>query len=71
MTGPGCTASGEGITRNFVDCRTIGQEGTFTEEVNGLSYLVPATESEPSRLVPLSDRAAQLLSGAAAARNHQ
>lgn len=57
MTGPSCTASGEGITRNFVDCRAIGQEGSFTEEVNGLAYLVPATESEPSRLVLLSDPA--------------
>jgi hypothetical protein len=45
MTGPACAATGEGIQRNFVDCRTAGQQQSFSQEVNGLAYLVPATES--------------------------
>jgi hypothetical protein len=55
MTGSACATVGEGITRNHVDCRTVGQANSFSQEVNGLGYLVPATESEPSRIELLSE----------------
>jgi hypothetical protein len=55
MTGAACATVGEGITRNHLDCRSVGQQNSFSQEVTGLAYLVPATESEPSRIVLLSD----------------
>ncbi len=55
MTGSACAASGEGITRMFVDCRSTTPLGPLSEEVNGLAYLVPASGAEPSRLVLLSE----------------
>ncbi|MEY4545789.1 MAG: hypothetical protein RL685_1984 [Pseudomonadota bacterium] len=55
MTGSACATVGDGITRNHLDCRAVGQANSFSQEVTGLGYLVPATESEPSHIELLSE----------------
>jgi hypothetical protein len=55
MTGPSCATTGEGIIRTNIDCRAPNQQHSFSQEVNGLGYLVEATEAAPAHIELLSD----------------
>jgi hypothetical protein len=58
MTGSACAVTGEGFAQNHLECHGPGQQpGGFSQEVNGLGYLVEATDSTPAHIELLSDPA--------------
>jgi hypothetical protein len=60
MTGAACMTTGVGITRNYLSCQAPNQTGMLSQEVDGLGYLAPATDSTPAHLELLSDPAEQV-----------
>jgi hypothetical protein len=56
MTGPACATVGVGITRMHLQCNAPNnQPGGFSQTVEGLGYLVAATDSTPAHIQLLSD----------------
>jgi hypothetical protein len=66
-TGAACLTPQTGFSRGYIDCRAPGQNQTgpqpvtnLTQEVNGLAYLVPSTDTAPAALRLLSDPAEEV-----------
>jgi hypothetical protein len=56
MTGPACATVRAGITRNHIECHApSNQPGGLSETVEGLGYLVAATETTAAHIQLLSD----------------